>query len=223
MHSTLTSEISGLQVKLMYLQFKSVKINAEIERLKELEFDSSESPEFIQTRGEIAYSVIDVISLFEHYNSFVNNVKNASYPLLQKMDESLKEKLENIRELTAQWKHVRNKLGGHLDIKRIQEFCEQNNYNGVFLSNHLEADFKGALLPMMLESALNSTLEKSRLFERNLKLTDPSDMNVFIIKFNQDWAKCMELFRDFFKFLYGIGKQEKLAISNSEDIGIIKF
>ena len=224
MTSTVNSEISALQVKLLYLQFKSIKINNEMNSFKDVsEFDSTESPEAIKSRGEIAYSVIDVIALFENYHSFANDVFNSTYPLTQTMESELIAKLKTIRKVTAQWKHVRNKIGGHLEIDRIKDFCGFHNYKGVFLSNNLEADFKGVLLPMMLGSAINSTLSKSRLFDSELNLTDPQDMNRFIIKFNESWKLCIDLFADFSVYLYKIGKQEKLAVSSPQDIGLIKF
>ena len=76
---------------------------------------------------------------------------------------------------------------------------------------------------MMLGSAINSTLSKSHLFESEVNLTDPQNLNRFIIKFNESWKLCLDIFADFSIFIYKIGKQEKLSVSTPDDIGIIKY
>lgn len=68
----------------------------------------------------------------------------------------------------AQWKHVRNKLGGHLNIENITSICDKHNFKGVFISNFIEADFKAILLNMLVEESVNSSLNKSQLFEGKL-------------------------------------------------------
>ncbi len=221
-NDTIISEISAIQVKILYLHFKSIKINEEINRINSIQFNDNESPDAIKTKGELAYSIIDIIALFESYNSFVRNINN--YENIAKyLNRKLRTKLENIKTSTAQWKHVRNKIGGHVDIKLIQEFCELYNYRGVFISNNLEADFKGILILQMIESAINNTLEKSKLFDRKLILTETADLGMLITKINQDWTPCKDIFNDIFKLLYKIGKYDKLNIISEEDIGLIKF
>jgi len=219
---TITPEISAIQVKLMFLHFKSIKINEDIQRISSLAFSNLENPEAIKKKGEIAYSIIDIIALFESYNSFVSdifNYKNISTYLTS----NLKTSLGKIQKSTAQWKHVRNKIGGHLDIEPIQEFCDYNNYKGVFISNNLEADFKGILLLQIIESAINITLSKSKLFEDKLILTSSTGLIILIKKLNEDWKPCLDLFGEVFKLLYNIGKAEKLKVIKREDIGLIKF
>lgn len=221
-NDSIISEISAIQVKLLFLHFKSVRINEEIQRINSLPFSNPESPEAIKKKGEIAYCVIDIIALFESYNSFVSNIY--SYKNIARyLNSKLKNQLGNIQKTTAKWKHVRNKIGGHIDIEPIQEFCENYNYKGVFISNELEADFKGILILQMIESAINSTLDKSKLFENKVILTDKSDLNKLIIKLNQDWKPCLDMFSDIFKLLYKIGKKDKLKVINKQDVGIIKF
>ncbi len=222
MENTIISEISAIQVKLLFLHYKSVRINEDIQRIISISFLNPESPEAIKKKGEIAYCIVDIITLFESYNSFVTNIYN--YKNIAKyLDSKLKIKLGNIQKTTAKWKHVRNKIGGHIDIEPIQEFCENYNYKGVFISNDLEADFKGILILQMIESALNSTLDKSKLFESKVILTEQSDLAKIIDKINQDWKPCLDIFGDVFKLLYKIGKKDKLKVISKADIGIIKF
>ena len=187
-----------------------------------MEFSDLTSPEAIKKNGELAYCIIDIIALFENYNSLVRNIYN--YKNIEKhLNRKLRSKLEIIRKLSADWKHVRNKIGGHVDIKPILEFCEENNYKGVFISNELEADFKGVLILQMIESAINSTLHKSQLFDSPLKLTEPADLGKLVSKIMQDWKPCIALFSDVSTLLYKIGKKDKLKLISKNDIGIIKF
>ena len=221
-NNTIISEISTIQVKLLFLHFKSVRINEEIQRINSIPFSNRESPEAIKKKGEIAYCIVDIIALFESYNSFVSNIY--SYKNISKyLDSKLRTRLGNIQKTTAKWKHVRNKIGGHIDIEPIQEFCENYNYKGVFISNDLEADFKGILILQMIESAINSTLDKSKLFDNKVKLTEQSDLDRLIRKITQDRNPCLDMFGDVFKLLYKIGKKDKLKKITKEDIGIIKF
>ncbi len=220
--NTIISEVSAIQVKLLYVHFRSIKINDDIDRIKNIEFLDPTAPDAIKKKGELAYSIIDIIALFENYNSLVRNIYN--YENIKKhLNRKLKSKLEHIRKITADWKHVRNKIGGHVDIKPILEFCEDNNYKGVFISNELEADFKGVLILQMIESAINSTLNKSQLFESPLKLTESSDLNKLVVAIMRDWKPCFDLFSDISKLLYKIGKKDKLKLIDKKDIGIIKF
>lgn len=220
--NTLFSEISAIQIKLLFLHFKSVKINDNIRRINSVSFPEINSPDAIKTRGETAYDIIEIIALFESYNSLISDIYK--YQNISKhLNFDLKTKLNKIKKATAKWKFVRNKIGGHLDIGPIQEFCDFNNYKGVFISNQLEADFKGVLILQMIESAINLTLNKSKLFQSELKLTDFSDLIKLIKKVNEDWSPCINLFSDFSKFLYTIGKKDKLKTITKEDIGIIKF
>lgn len=221
-NNTIISEISAIQVKLLFLHFKSIKIIEDIRRTNSIAFSDSASHEAIKKRGEIAYSIIDIIALLESYNSFVSNIYN--YKNIAKyLNSKLKSRLGNIQKSTAKWKHVRNKIGGHVDIKPILEFCDNYNYKGVFISNDLEADFKGILILQMIESAINSTLDKSKLFEGKIVLTNQSDLAKLVGKINEDWKPCLDLFGTIFKLLYKIGKKDKLKVIRKENIGIIKF
>ncbi|KAB8155420.1 hypothetical protein EZY14_005910 [Kordia sp. TARA_039_SRF] len=219
---TLISEISAIQTKLLFLHFKSVKINDNIRRVNSIDSLTLSVEELIKRKGETAYDIIEIISLFEGYNSLIKDIYN--YKNVSKyLDKKIKIKLGNIQKITSNWKHVRNKIGGHVDIEPIKEFCDNYNYNGVFISNNLEADFKGILILQMIESAINITLKKSKLFDSNLCLTNTEDLINLIEKINKDWYPCIILFQELSKFLNEIGKKDKLKIIDSNDIGLINF
>ena len=220
--NSLTSDISAIQIKLQYLHFKSIKINEEIDRIRSIQFPNPSSPEAIKTKGEYSFCTIDLISLFEGYNSLLRNILNNKY-LLKRLDIDLKTKIEDVKIITGKWKHVRNKIGGHLDIKVIKSFCDKYNYKGVFITNHLEADFKGVILLQIIKSAINNTLNKSHLFEKELILTNIEGIDIFLNKINLDWKRCFLLFNDLSSFLYRIGKSEKMQQIGDKTIGIIKF
>jgi hypothetical protein len=220
--NTITTEVSAIQIKSLYLHFKTIRINDSIKRINSQKFKNPSSPQAIANKGEIIYDIIDAISLFEHYHSLCDLLLQS--PLLSRnLPPDLSSYLKLARKKMSQWKHVRNKLGGHLDIHVVKELCEEHNYKGVFISNHLEADFKGILLNMMLTNAINATLEKSKLFEKEVDLTNGKELADFISKFMGDWKIALDLFPKINKFLYDIGKEEKLRMIGPEDIGIIKF
>ncbi len=219
---SITTEISGIQIKSLYLHFKTVRINESIERINSLKFKNPATPKAIAAKGEILYDVIDAITLFENYHSLCDNVLKS--PILgPNLSLDLSQYLKITRKKMAQWKHVRNNLGGHLKLQVIQGICKKYNYKGVFISNHLEADFKGILLNMMLGNAVNETLKESNLFEKEIELTNPSDLNEFIILFMDDWKLVLTLFSRLNEFLYEIGREEKMKLIGHDDIGIIKF
>ncbi|GJM36556.1 MAG: hypothetical protein DHS20C18_55570 [Saprospiraceae bacterium] len=220
--NTITTEISGIQVKSLYIHFKTIKINNSINRINSLEFNTLATPEAISAKGDIIYDVIDAITLFENYHSLCEDVLK-SPSLGPNLKSDLSSYLKLARKKMSQWKHVRNKLGGHLNLEVIEKICEKHNYKGVFITNHLEADFKGILLKMMLESAINETLDKSKLFEEEIRLTSPLGLSKFIDLFMDDWEIVLNLFPKLNKFIYEIGKEEKLNLITENDIGIIKF
>jgi len=220
--STLTVEVSGIKVKTMYLHCKLVKINDDFLRINEMKFNNPASPKAFSTYGERVYNVIDTITLFENYYSLCDEIlKSQELGPLLPLD--LSQYLKALRKKMSQWKHVRNKLGGHLNLGVIMELCEKNNYKGVFLSNHIIEDFKGVLLYKMLGEAVNNTLSKSKLFDSELELTKPQDFNLFIGVFMNDFRFTLELLNRIFSFLYDIGRAEKISVSTQLDIGLINF
>ncbi|MBT7093600.1 MAG: hypothetical protein HN936_10160, partial [Bacteroidetes bacterium] len=193
-----------------------------IQRINKLRFRKPATPKAIIAKGEILYDVIDAITLFENYHSLCDDVLQ-SKTLGPSLPEKLVKYLKLTRKKMAQWKHVRNNLGGHLNLDVIRGICEFHNYRGVFVSNHLEADFKGVLLNMMLGKAVNETMSKSKLFVKEIDLTNPGDLNEFITLFMADWRITLDLFSKLNEFLYKIGRKEKMGTMFAGDIGIIKF
>jgi len=220
--NSLSSDISAIQIKLQYLHYKSLKINEEINRIRSIKFPNPKCPESITAKGEFSFCTIDIISLFEGYNSLANNVLNDKF-IARNLRPDLKLQIEEIKDLTNNWKHVRNKIGGHLDIKVIKSFCDRYAYRGVFITDYLEADFKGVILLQMIESAINNTLSKSHLFEKEINLISFEGLEIFLTKINEDWKKCFQLYSALFSFLYEIGKNEKMNQIGRNEGGIIKF
>ncbi|MBK7809148.1 MAG: hypothetical protein IPJ51_23110 [Saprospiraceae bacterium] len=217
---TITTEIAAIQVKSLYLHFKTVKINESILNTNKLKFANPASPEALAKKGELLFDVIDAITLFENYHSLCDDVLNSRL-IGPKLTEKVSAYLKNLRKIMAQWKHVRNKLGGHLNIENITSICDKHNFKGVFISNFIEADFKAILLNMLVEESVNSSLNKSQLFEGEITLTNPSDLGRFVTKFMENWNVALNLNSILLEFLYDIGKSEKLKVTN--EIGIIKF
>lgn len=220
--NSLTSEISAIQIKLHFLHFKSLKINEEIKRIRAQVFPDNTSPESIKTKGEYSFCTIDLIALFEGYHSLANNIFNNKY-ISENLDDTLRAKLENVKEVSGKWKLVRNKIGGHLDFNIIKSFCEKYNYRGVFITDFLEADFKGVILLQIIESAINNTLLKSQLFSDQLTLTTIEGLETFLTKINSDWNACFMIYRDLDFLLYRLGKADKLKVIGHNNIGIVKF
>lgn len=206
--------ISALQIKILYLHYKSFKINSEINRLsKEIDFYKLDLSKKI--RGDLAYCAIDVISLFESYNSYTTNFFSTK---ICPLDDDFKTKLGYVQKITSKWKHVRNKIGGHVDLDVIVKFCDRYDYKGIFLGRNLEVDFKAILLLKMIESAINCTLNKSKLFEAELSLTNIVDLNKFVDKLKLDWLPCIELLNQSFEFFKKVGLQNKLEVIRIESI-----
>ena len=208
--------VSALQVKILYLHYKSFKINSELRRLsKEINFNQANSS--MRKRGELAYCAIDVITLFESYNSYAKDFFSHSKNI-KLLDDDFKNKLSYVQKITANWKYVRNKIGGHVDFDTIIRFCDKYNYKGIFLGKNLEIDFKAILLLQMIESAVNSTLNKSRLFDDEICLTNLNDINIFVDKLNLDWLPCIKLLNQSFDFFKKVGLQNRLEVIRIESI-----
>lgn len=212
----LNSIISALQVKILYLHYKSSKINTELRKLEGM-INLDQPISSMKIRGEIAYCAIDVISLFESYNSFIKDFYSHSKEINLK-DEIFKEKLRTVQKRTSNWKHVRNKIGGHVDFDTIVNFCEKYNYKGIFLGNNLEIDFKATLVLQMIESAINSTLNKSKLFKEELCLTDHNNITILVDKLNSDWLPCIQLLNQSFDFFQKVGLKNNLKVIKLESI-----
>lgn len=120
-NTSLTHEISVMQVKIMYLHYKSIRINENIRTLSSKQFESLKSTEALITRGTIVYDIVDVIALYENYHSFSDKMLKYN-GFASAIPYSLKKALTEVRKRMTKWKHVRNKIGGHLDTESVLEF-----------------------------------------------------------------------------------------------------
>jgi hypothetical protein len=216
--STLTHRIAAIQVKMLHLQFRMKKIY-EDQKILNSKLTNYKTPrEIIKGMNNAIYSAIDMLIAFEHMFQLVNDIFNTP-ELKQRLDQGMIELLGNVRKIAQRWKHVRNKLGGHIDIEIAENFCEKHNYFGVFISNDLEADI-GMLNMLLIENAVNTARTKSDIFGRDLDLKNNGvepEMKLFVETLNNDWNAVFSYFEPLMKFLYKVGKKEKMECTDPKD------
>lgn len=216
--STLTHRIAAIQVKMLHLQFRMKKIYDD-QKLLNSKLSNYKTPrEIIKGMNNAVYSAIDMLITFEHMFQLVNDIFNTP-ELKQRLDQNTIQLLGNVRKIAQKWKHVRNKLGGHIDIEIAEKFCEDHNYFGVFISDDLEADI-GMLNMLLIESAVNTSRIKSDIFGRELDLKNNGvgpEMKLFVETLNNDWNGVFSYFEPLMKFLYEVGKKEKMECTDPKD------
>jgi len=171
--------------------------------------------ELIKGMNTAVYSAIDMLITFDHMYQLVNDIFSTS-ELKERLDQSTIQLIGNVRKIAQKWKHVRNKLGGHIDIDVAERFCEKHNYFGVFLSDDLEADI-GMLNMLLIESAVNSVRSKYDIFGRDLDFKNNGvgpEIKLFVDTLNRDWNEIFNYFEPFMKFLYDVGKKEKIECTD---------
>ena len=216
--STLTHRVAAIQMKMLHLQFRMKKIY-EDQKLLNSKLPSFKTPrEIIKGMNNAVYSAIDMLITFEHMFQLVNDIFN-TLELKDRLDQNTIQLIGNVRKIAQKWKHVRNKLGGHIDLEIVEKFCEKHNYFGVFLSDDLEADI-GMLNMLLIESAVNSVRNKSDIFGRDLDLKNNGpgpEIKLFVETLNKDWNEVFGYFKPLMKILYKLGKKEKMACTNPKD------
>lgn len=216
--STLTHRVAAIQVKMLHLQFRMKKIY-EDQKLLNSKLPTFKTPrEVIKGMNNGVYSAIDMLITFEHMFQLVNDIFNTP-ELKDRFNKSIIQMLGNVRKVAQKWKPVRNKLGGHIDIETAEKFCENHNYFGVFLSDDLEADI-GVLNMLLIESNVNSARSKSDIFGRNLDLKNNGigpEIKLFVDTLNKDWNAVFGYFEPLMKFMYEIGKKEKMACTDPKE------
>ncbi len=221
--TTLTSRVAAIEVKMLHLQFRMKKIFEDQKLLNSQQSDLKGNRETIKGMNNAAYSFIDMLVTMENLYQLVNDIF-ATPEIRQRFNKDMYQLLNNTKKLTQKWKPVRNKLGGHIDIEIVEQFCEKHNYKGVFITDDLEADL-GVLNMLMIESAVNSARNVSDIFERDLNLKQngiPQEMKLLVDTINKDWNTAFGYFEPMMKFIYEIGKKEKLAKSHPDDLkGIV--
>ena len=221
--STLTHRIAAIQVKMLHLQFRRIKICKDQELIVKNNNSNITSRESLKQNFGTIYNTIDKIISFEHLYQLINDIF-ATPELKNKFDKNLTEILGNARKTALKWISVRNKLGGHIDLEIAENFCKQNNYFGVFLSDDLEADV-GVLNILLIVSAVNEARNKSDIFGRDLDLKKngiSGEMKIFAETLNKNWDFAFSYFVPMTEFLYKYGKEEKMLSSiPSEKSGIV--
>lgn len=213
--STLTHRVAAIQVKMFHLQFRMKKI-FEDQAILNSKLPTYKTPRE-KTKGAYTavYTAIDMLVTFEHMFQLMNEIFNTP-ELKELLDQRMIRLLGNVRKIAKKWKHVRNKLGGHIDIDIVERFCEDHDYVGVFISDDLEADI--CLLNLLLvESAINSTREKEDLLGRELSFRNngiDSEMKLFVETLNNDWNTVFNYFEPMMQFMYKVGKEEKIKHSD---------
>lgn len=222
-HTTLTSRVSAIEVKMLHLQFRMKKIFEDQKLLNSQRQNFNCNRKVIKGMNNASYSFIDMLVTMENLYQLVNDIF-ATPEIRDKFTKDMYRILNQTKKLTQKWKPVRNKLGGHIDIEIVEHFCEQHNYKGVFISNDLEADL-GVLNMLMIESAVNSARNVFDIFGRDLNLKQngiSQEIKLLVDTLNEDWNTAFGYFEPTMKFLYEIGKQEKLANSHPDDLkGIV--
>ena len=220
--STLTYDIAAIQVKLFHLWFRVKKISDDKESLKKkkseasMKFKSEASMEFIYAAKYTVYTLIDQLITMEHIFELTRDIfKSIKQDLLNKNDTTL---LNKIKKATEKWHYVRNKLGGHIDSKMVEDMCKMYDFKGVFISEDHEADVT-ILNIMLIIQAINSTKECKDIFGRCLDIEkDFSDIRIVVDELNRDWDMVTNNSFDYLMcLLYKIGMAEKCRETNTED------
>lgn len=222
--TTITTRIAAIQLKMLHLQFRMKKIFDDQKRLNESLPPNCPPREVIKRMNNAVYSAIDMIIVFEHMFKLANEIFNTQ-EIKNKFDMELTKIVGTVRSISHKWKPVRNKLGGHIDLAVAEEVCKKHGYAGVFISEDLEADL-GVLNMLLIESAVNSVNNQSKIFDTPLDLKTNGiavEIKRFVDTLNKDWHQVFSYFEPLMKYLYDVGKKEKMESTHpSEWKGILK-
>jgi len=212
--STLTAKVAAIQVKMLHLQYRMKKIFEDQALLNEKTFKSNRE----KIRGLInsAYSLIDMLITMEHAHQLMKDFF-ATDELTQYFDKDVYTLLNNVKKISEKWKYVRNKLGGHIDSRVVEDMCNEHNFKGVFLSKDLETDV-GVLNMLLIESAVNAARKSHDIFGRNLEMKHnlAPEAEVLVNKLNEDWNTVFNYFEPLMKLIYKAGKEEKILATTPE-------
>lgn len=215
--STLTHRIAAIQVKMLHIQYRMKKIYEDQELLVKKSSSYTNHKDIVIGLFNVVYNTLDMIITFEHLNQLFDDIFKTP-ELDTKSNKELRAILGKSKQAAARWIPVRNKLGGHIDIDVVEDFCKQHNYCGVFLSDNLEVD-AGVLNILMLISAINAARDKSDIFGRDLDLkkNGATEVSLLVQELNKDWEVAFEYFLPTMKFLYDVGKKEKMLNTHPND------
>lgn len=219
--ATLTSRVAAIQIKLWHLFLRMKKIREDQKRLLQKKFKSPRTR--LVRMAPAVYNCIDMIISMEHLSTAMADVR-ATSELREHFDEALLKQIGVAQSVSSKWIAVRNRLGGHLDIKVFEEMCERHGICGVLISQDPEAD--AAIYNMLLlEAAINFTREKSGIFDRELDCRNNfrQEWKAISDRITEDWNTVFETFAPIIEAIYEIGKQDKLLVSSPEDLaGMLK-
>lgn len=222
--STLTPRVAALQIKAWHLLYRMKKIYEDQKALNRKRVPNSPRPKIIRMFPAF-YSVIDMIASMEHVSSFLRETR-ATPEIGKRLSSDQKKTLSRVENVTSKWVSVRHLLGGHIDITNVISACERHNFYGALLSDDLEPDIVVYNL-LLLEAALNESGACNNLFGREidfLKNGIPSELQIIIEKLNEDWKMAFELFPEIIRYIYAIGKAEKLAVVSPEEAkGLLRW
>ena len=217
--STVTPRVAAVQFKMLHIQFRALKIGEDRDRLHTQQF--TDNRDKIKKMRNSAYSFIDTMICMEHIVGVINDILSTP-ELRDKMDRDILTVLNASKKAAAKWKPVRNRVGGHLCIDAFESFCADNNYHGVFLSEDLEADL-GPLNMLAIGSAINDARKTCDIFRRDINIMDMADMKMVGDELTKDCKTALSYFDPVSRFMYHVGKKEKLAAAHPDDVvGIVR-
>ena len=127
--TTLTTRFAAIQLKMLHLQFRMKKIHQDQQALSAAWHKTNR--DMIRGLLPAAYTFIDMLVSLEHMAGLVRDIF-ATPELRNRFDRDTYEILNRTRKAAERWLPVRNCLGGHIDIKVIDELCRRHGYRGVF-------------------------------------------------------------------------------------------
>ena len=214
-HDTFTYRIAALQMKMLHLQFRMKKIYDDQKAINSQRHNTNR--EKIRGLRNATYSTIDMLITMEHAATLFQEV--FSTPELSKqLTKDDREILSRAKTIASKWQKVRNKLGGHIDLKMVEAACEHHNFKGVFLIEDLETDVS-ILNVILLESALNTSGYAEKEFGRKIDTRKNLQAEIELItnKLNGDWEAVFSYFNPLMKRLYDAGKKDKIANTHPND------
>ncbi|PCJ15142.1 MAG: hypothetical protein COB02_18290 [Candidatus Cloacimonadota bacterium] len=212
--STLTNRVAAIQIKMLHIQYKMVKTFEDQKALNSLnEFKNDRDK--VKGLKNSTYSFIEMISTFEYIEGLMNDIlqtKEINY----KLDHKLKKQLKKVKSRASKWKPMRHKIGGHIDIKVLEDLCKKNGYKGVFISDDLYSD--ATILNLLyIQESFNAGRQKSNLLDEDIDFTKfglANEIEKLVKLINDDWDFVFQYFNPMMEALYKMGKQEKMENSD---------
>jgi hypothetical protein len=203
--STLTTRVAAIEMKMLYLQYRAIKIIKDQKTLESVQI--SNNRERIKQGRDSVFNTVDIIITMEYIAGLINDLL-ATPELRDKFDENMYKLLNRSKKAAVRWRSVRNHIGGHLNIEAIEGICIKYNFKGVFLSKDLDCD-AAVLNMLMIQGAINQARKTEDIFGRDINLL--KDAQIFNQQIDSDWEVALEFFEPTLKFLYDFGKDEKKA------------